>query len=152
MSVGITPLVWSTIAKYGAIAGSFEAACSTLIDWGIDISLKRIERLTYLFGQIGINLRESKILSQANSNGYNINILKKQRVIIAVDGGRTKIRFNKKGRRSSKTHRHGFVGEWMEPKLLTIYVVNEQGQKIRTSSIPITNDGTYSGYEHFLLI
>lgn len=152
MSDGITPLVWSTIAKYGAIAGSFEAARSTLIDWGIDISLKRIERLTYLFGQIGINLRESKILNQRNSNTLNTGILKNQRVVIAVDGGRTKIRFNKKGRRSSKTHRHGFVGEWMEPKLLTIYVVNEQGQKIRTSSIPITNDGTYSGYEHFLLI
>ncbi|AUB43628.1 Site-specific DNA-cytosine methylase (plasmid) [Nostoc flagelliforme CCNUN1] len=35
---------------------------------------------------------------------------------------------------------------------LTIYVVNEQGKKIRTSAIPITNDGTYSGYKEFLLI
>lgn len=40
----------------------------------------------------------------------------------------------------------------MEPKLLTIYVVNEQGKKVRTSSIPITNDGTYSGYQEFLKI
>lgn len=49
-------------------------------------------------------------------------------------------------------YRHGFIGEWMEPKLLTIYVVNEQGKKIRTSAIPITNDGTYSGYKEFLKI
>ncbi|BCL39883.1 hypothetical protein NSMS1_66440 (plasmid) [Nostoc sp. MS1] len=40
----------------------------------------------------------------------------------------------------------------MEPKLLTIYVVNEEGKKIRTSTIPITNDGTYSGYKEFLKI
>lgn len=42
MSEGLTPLVWSTIAKYGAIASSFEAAHTILSDWGIDISLKRI--------------------------------------------------------------------------------------------------------------
>ena len=40
----------------------------------------------------------------------------------------------------------------MEPKLLTIYVVNEQGKKFRTSAIPITNDGTYSGYQRFIQI
>lgn len=152
ISEGISPLVWSTIAKYGAIASSFDAARSTLMDWGINVSLKRIERLTYLFGEIGINLRQSKILNLEMGHLSNSNVLKDQRVVIAVDGGRTKIRFNKKGRRSNKTNRHGFVGEWMEPKLLTIYVVNEQGKKIRTSAIPITNDGTYSGYKEFLKI
>ncbi len=116
MSEGITPLVWSIIAKYGALASSFDAARSTLIDWGINVSLKRIERLTYLFGEIGINLRQSKILNLEMGHLSNSNVLKDQRVLIAVDGGRTKIRFNKKGRRSNKTNRHGFVGEWMEPK------------------------------------
>lgn len=117
------------------------------MDWGINVSLKRIERLTYLFGEIGINLRQSKILNLEIDHLSNSNVLKVQRVVIAVDGGRTKIRFNKKGRRSKKTNHHGFVGEWMEPKLLTIYVVNEEGKKISTSTIPITNDGTYSGYK-----
>lgn len=51
-----------------------------------------------------------------------------------------------------KTNRHGFVGEWIEPKLLTIYVVNEQGKKIRTRDIPVTSDGTYEGYQGFLKI
>ena len=44
MEEGITPLVWSNIAKYGAISSSFEAARKILIDWGINISLKRVER------------------------------------------------------------------------------------------------------------
>jgi len=63
MSEGITPLVWSIIAKYGEAASSFNAARSTLMDWGINVSLKRIERLTYLFGETAINLRQSKILN-----------------------------------------------------------------------------------------
>ncbi len=61
ISEGFTPHVWATITKYGAIAGSFEAARTILIDWGINISLKRIERITYYFGKIGINLRQSKL-------------------------------------------------------------------------------------------
>ena len=39
------------VVQYGAISGCFETARTTLIDWGIKISLKRIERLTYYFGQ-----------------------------------------------------------------------------------------------------
>jgi hypothetical protein len=36
MSEGLTPGVFSKIAQYGAITGSFEAARTTLIDWGIN--------------------------------------------------------------------------------------------------------------------
>jgi hypothetical protein len=149
---GLTPQVWTTITKYGAIAGSFEAARTILTDWGVKISLKRIERLTYYFGKIAINLRQSKLKSLGVGNLPTGNVLKDQRVVIAVDGGRTRIRINKKGRRKLKTNRLGFTGEWVEPKLLTIYTVDEHGKKIRTSSLPITNDGTYLGYEEFLKI
>ena len=149
---GLTPHVWATITKYGAISGSFEAARTILADWGINISLKRIERITYYFGKIGINLRQSKLSSLALGSLPINNLLKDQRVVIAVDGGRTRIRINKKGRRKLKTNRLGFTGEWVEPKLLTIYTVNEHGKKIRTSSLPITNDGTYLGYQEFLSI
>ncbi len=68
-----------------AIAGSFEAACTILVDWGINISLKRIERLTYKFGKIGINLYLSKILNYHLGNLPTGNILKYQRVVIAVE-------------------------------------------------------------------
>ena len=152
MSEGLTPGVLSTVAQYGAMSSSFEAAHTTLVGWGINISLKRIERLTYYFGQRGIDLRNNKLDDLNSGNLLILNTLKDQRVVIAVDGGRTRIRINKKGRRRVKTNRRGFTGEWTEPKLLTIYVVDEQGKKIKTGDIPITNDGTYKGYEEFLKI
>lgn len=111
MSEGLTPLVWSNIAKYGAIASSFEAAHTILGDWGINISLKRIERLTYKFGQIGIDLRQDKISNLQQGKLPDGNMLKDQRVVIAVDGGRSRIRINKKGRKNLKTNKHGFTGE-----------------------------------------
>ena len=152
MEEGVTPLVWSNIAKYGAISSSFDAARKTLTDWGINISLKRVERLTYCFGKIGISLRESKIFNLSIGNLQSGNILKDQRVVIAVDGGRTRIRIDKKGRKNSKTNRHGFTGEWIEPKLLTIYTVDKNGKKNKNGEIPIINDGTYEDYQGFLKI
>ncbi len=53
MDEHLTPLVWSTLAQYGTLSASFAAACDTLKAWGITVSLKRVERLTYRFGQLG---------------------------------------------------------------------------------------------------
>lgn len=53
-------------------------------------------------------------------------------------GGRSRVRINRKGRKNSKTKRYGFIGQWIEPKLFTIYVVDEQGKKVKYD-IPITN-------------
>ena len=59
MEEGITPLVWSTVAEAGTVSGSFAIARSSLKDWGITISLKRVERLTYNFNQRGLSQRQS---------------------------------------------------------------------------------------------
>ena len=152
MSEGITPLVLSTIAEYGTISSSFAVARSTLSQWGIKISLRRIERLTYYFGSLGINQRDLKLYKLEQGTLSTGSVLINQRVVIAVDGGRTRLRINKKGRRHSKTRRHGYVGKWVEPKLLTIYTVDDRGRKIKTDSLPVTNDGTYEDYQGFLKI
>jgi len=127
MSEGITPLVWSAVAEYGTISSSNAYARSTLSNWGLNISIKRIERLSYHFGRLGISQRESKLWKLQQGTLPTGSVLKDQRVVIAVDGGRTRLRVNKKGRRNPKTHRHGYVGEWKEPKLLTVYTVDESG-------------------------
>jgi hypothetical protein len=49
MEEGVTPLVWSNIAKYGAISSSFEAARKTLIDWGINPPFKTYRTIDLLF-------------------------------------------------------------------------------------------------------
>ena len=63
MESGVTPYVWSTVAKYGVINHSFEIARQTLIDWGVKISVKRFSRLTYRFGTEGLSIRNSLILA-----------------------------------------------------------------------------------------
>lgn len=147
----LTPLVWSTIAQQGMLSVSFEAAQSTLLLFGISLSTKRVKRLTYSFGQIGLDIRQSR-LEQLKRGELEIGqTLAGQRVVISMDGGRTRIRRTKKGRRR-KTGWHGYHNEWKEPKLLTIYVVDKKGHKVATAEIPITNDGTYGNVDEFMSI
>ena len=150
MEEGITPLIWSTVAQTGTVSSSFAIARSLLQNWGVSISVKRIERLTYHFNKQGLSLRSSQLFQLKQGTLPVIPVLKNQRVVISVDGGRTRIRGAKKGKRRQNTNRHGYKGEWVEPKLLTIYVVDHQGKRINTTEIPVINDGTYGKLQPFL--
>ena len=152
MESGVTPYLWSTIAKYGTIMTSFEIARESLIDWGVKISLKRIQRLTYKFGGEGLSLRKSKILALDRDLLPTSSSLKDKRVIISVDGGRTRVRIYEQKKPNPQTKRKKYKGEWIEPKLLTIYTVDEKGKKIKNGEVPLVNDGTYGNYQEFLKI
>ncbi|HEY9783266.1 MAG TPA: ISLre2 family transposase [Leptolyngbyaceae cyanobacterium] len=146
----LTPLVWSTLAQYGMLTASFAAARDSLQAWGITMSLKRIQRLTYRFGQVGLFRRQQGVNQLRQGSLPTTSVLKDQRVVISVDGGRTRIRRDKKGKPRQTTNRHGYYGDWTEPKLLTIYVVDEQGKRVNTASLPVTNDGTFGEVESFI--
>lgn len=150
MEEGITPLVWSTVAFNGSVSGSFAIAQKTLADWGIAMSIRRVERLTYHFNQQGLSVRHSQLFHFQTGTLSITPVLKDHRVVISVDGGRTRIRENRAGKRCQQTNRYGYKAEWTEPKLLTIYVVDLQGKRINSTEIPVTNDGTYGKLQPFL--
>lgn len=147
----LTPLVWTTVAKYGLLQASFEAARDTLHAWGIILSTKRIARLTYRFGQSGLNLRQRQLDQLKHGTLPEGRLLAGQRVVVAVDGGRARLRRSKRGRRKANG-RHGYRGEWKEPKVLTIYVVDPDGHKVSTQEIPVTNDGTFGEVDQFMQV
>lgn len=144
LSERVTPLVWATIAEYGTVSPSFATAQRLLTHWGMTLSERRVMRLTYRFGEIGLALRAQKLAQRQAGTLATTSTLRGQRVVISVDGGRTRLRRHKRGKRRAKTQRHGFHGEWREPVLLTIYAVDPQGRKLNTQQIPITNDGTFA--------
>ena len=148
----VTPLVWSKIAEYGTMSHSFETARLTLKDWGIDINIRRIQSLTYSFCKAALSQRRSKIFHLKEGDLEKTNILKDKRVVISSDGGRTRLVEYKSRKRNKKTNRRPYKGEWREPKLLTIYAVDEEGKKIKTGEVPITNDGTFEDSKGFLVI
>jgi hypothetical protein len=147
---GVTPYVWATVAKYGTISHSFETAQKTLSDWGINLSLKRIERLTYQFGQIALSQRNQEIDSYLYEEMASGDALKGKNVVISVDGGRTKIRNSLGKSPNPKTNYFPYNTEWIEPKLLTIYTVDETGKKLKKGELSIVNDGTFGNFQDLL--
>ena len=63
-------------------------------------------------------------------------------VAASTDGGRVRIRKNKRGKKTKKG-RSRYTTDWREPKLIIIYVIGEDGNKER-SSLPIM-DATLNG-------
>ena len=146
----ISHLVWTNAAQQSILHTSFESAQESLRLSGIQLSTRRLRRLTYSFGQIGLNIRQENIKKLKQDKLVSSQILIGQRVVISVDGGRSRIRKIKEDSFNPKTNRYGYQGEWKEPKLLTIYVVDQEGKKITNPAV--TNDGTFGDVEAFMLL
>ena len=151
MEEGVSPLVWSTVAAQGMLSASFAVARTNLSDWGIDLSEQRVQRLSYQFGAVAIQLSEQWIEQLQQGQLPVGETLRGQRVGLSVDGGRTRLRRHKKGKRRANGRR-GYSGEWREPKLFTLYAIDAAGQRINTLELPITNDGTFADVEGFMAI
>jgi len=152
ISERMSPLVRSTIAEHGTLSVSFEAACETLAQMGIVLPAKRAAHITHAFNQAGLQRRQAQ-LEQFQQGLLPVGEqLRGKRVVISVDGGRTRLRRPKRGRKAKGKRYHGYHAEWKEPKLLTIYTLDEQGQKVVSAELPITNDGTFEDVEGFMLI
>ncbi len=146
----LSPLVRSLVAEHGNLSISFAAAYHTLTQIGITMSIKRIARVTHAFNQIGLQRRHHWVEQYCQGTLPTGSLLKGQRIVLSVDGGRTRIRRPKRGRRRKNSQHHGYHAEWREPKLLTIYVVDERGHKVKRGCIPVTNDGTFEKVEAFM--
>jgi len=73
-----------------------------------------------------------------------------RRVAVQIDGGRVRLRENKKRKKNSKKKkgaRQKFDTPWREPKALIIFEFNEQGKMVKKGRQPLI-DGTLLGPDH----
>lgn len=130
-----TPALASEVAQLAAALSSFEDAQARLRQMGIPMSIRRIATVSYHLSQ---RARREQELSGMGIEGS----LGGKRVVISLDGGRIRIRKRKRGKKTKKG-RSRYHTDWREPKLLVIYVVNDQG-RISQEFAPVI-DGTLQG-------
>ena len=130
-----TPGLASEVSLTTVVMGSFEEAGKTLADRGIDLDVSTIRNITMRFAARAKASQESELYEFAET-------VSGRRVVISTDGGRIRIRKNKRGPKTKKG-RNRYSTDWREPKLLIIYVVNEEGRMERTFCPFI--DGTMKG-------
>jgi hypothetical protein len=130
-----TPALASEVAQLAAALASFEDARARLRQMGVNMSIRRIANVAYHFAQ------RARSRQELEGMGIEGSLAGKQ-VVISTDGGRLRVRRNKRGQRTKKG-RSRYHTDWREPKLLVIYVVNEKG-RIAQEFAPVI-DGTLQG-------
>lgn len=130
-----TPLAASDIAQLSTALCSLKEAVFILEQRGRSIDIKTLRTLTYHFAGKARNAQKTEVaLTSEHVAG--------KRCAVSVDGGRIRIRTPKRGKRTAKNRRR-FQADWREPKLLHIWVLDDDGTICRSFAPWI--DGTMKG-------
>ena len=160
-----SPYFQSRVARAVTLAPSIELARQELARQGIDLDIKSVRRITLDCGRNLLNLRERELQAFDEGNLESTNELKGKRVSVQIDGGRTRIRsgilgfepvslptvdisdLNTQGipgrRKRSKKVRRKVLFHWREPKLIRIFVHDDEGNLVKEATS--TLDGTFNG-------
>ena len=130
----VSPAVLDLLAKSAAALGSYHDAKVALDDQGINVSITRISTAVRAVAAQARALR-------TNDPSLRTLELQGRKIVVSVDGGRIRIRQDKKGKKTNKG-RTRYKTDWREPKLLCIYFLDAKGNVDRT--IPPILDGTMS--------
>ena len=127
-----TPAYYSYISMLSILCPSFDIVLQILKDQNISAEYKRIKKIAYHVGEQCFPHRiEIGLKHDENVSG--------KRVIISVDGGRTRLREENPTKKPSTTYkgkRAKFDTPWREPKLFVIHVLEQDGSITKTQ-LPI---------------
>lgn len=130
-----TPGLASEVSVTTVAMSSFEEAEVALADRGICLDVSTIRNIAIRFA--------ARAKAAQRGEWYKFGeTVDGRRVVISTDGGRIRIRKNKRGPKTKKG-RNRYSTEWREPKLLIIYVVDEEG-RMEHKFCPFI-DGTMKG-------
>lgn len=123
----------SQIARTECAMYSLEEAAAWLRDTGgLIVGVKTITRIARRFGQ---RSRSALPAHLQIATAENAGIGERRTLVISVDGGRLRIRRNKRGPPSPKGRRR-YHTDWREPLLLYIYMLKPNGSVDRSFTPP----------------
>lgn len=159
---GVTPGLESRVARQAALCPSLQLAQQELERGGLKLDSKAVRRIAYQCGEGLLSLRKHQLMLWREGELSAGSDFHGQRVTVQIDGGRTKIRgeLQPAAPESEKTNPDGLVledapgrskkqpaktyaADWREPKLVTIFVHDEQGRMVKGSKATV--DGTFLG-------
>lgn len=124
-----SPSCYGLVALLTVICPSFDLAVKVLEQQGITLNYKTVRRISLALGKRSMKYRVLLNVGKTET-------LAGKRVIISVDGGRTRIRIAKQGADNESLKHPKFDTPWKEPKLLVIQEIDKDGQ-INKKSLPI---------------
>lgn len=133
-----SPNYTSIVARSAVAAQSYQLAAADLKEHGIIVTDHGIANVVERLGSEAAARRDTVALAPDDR-------FTGKRVIVAIDGGRTRMREDKAGRMKNDQKIRGFSAPWREPKLLVMAELDEEG-KYRKGTKPIY-EATISGHD-----
>ena len=159
---GCSPALESRVSRQAALCPSLQFAQQELEREGVRLDVKTVKRITYQCGAGLLALRTHELTQWRSGTLPAGEELAGKRVTVQIDGGRTKIRgdlreapptqektdadglrMENAAGRSKQRARRTYDAEWREPKLVTIFVHDDQGRMVKCSRATV--DGTLLG-------
>ena len=147
---GCSPALQYTVARIVALSPSIAVAHKELARQGIRLDKKAVRRIAQQLGMQLLALRQRELLAWRAGELPAGSEFAKRRVVVQIDGGRIRVRENKKRQqkqRRRKGQRQKFHTPWREPKVLTIFEIDQRGKMIKKHRQPLI-DGTLLGPDH----
>jgi hypothetical protein len=119
------------IARQVVLASSYQEAREELSRRNLDIDVSTLVRIATRMGERAVALREEALRRAREEELPAESPVAGKRIRISVDGGRARIRYTHRRGRRKKNGRHGFVLAWREPRLITVDVLDEEGEMDR---------------------
>ncbi len=123
-----TPFLSDKVGFCSALGPSYDLAHQTLSKFGVDVSVSSVRDITNRLANRCFDQGEENLVLEKNES------LAGKKVIISIDGGRTRIRNYIEG--DSDANQLKYETPWCEPKLFVIDVLNNDGQ-IDNYKLPI---------------
>lgn len=128
----------STVTEAGLLCPSLPVAQQMLARQALELDVKTIRRLCRELGEAGLARRGDVSLEGDQP-------LTGATLVLGIDGGRLRERRRKRGRKPATLKRQGYHTHWREPKLFTLYLLDEPGQLVK-SFAPV-HDATLGDHE-----
>ena len=135
-SEGSSPALSSEVSRLAVLLPSFELTRRELARHGVELNIKSIHRITCQLGAEVLSTRKRDLLAWREGRLPVGKELAGKRVGVGIDGGRLRLRECRrpqKGQGKHKTRRRRYKGRWREPKLLTIFELDEKGRMKRNT-------------------
>ncbi len=143
---GQSAALTSLLARQSTLMPSFEHARQDLARRGLKLNIKVVHRSTRRLGEQLLIARRRDLQRYRDGQMPAGSELAGKRVCAQIDGGRVrlrKVRRKQRGKGKNKKQKRRYKGQWREPKVLTIFEIDDKGQMVRKSRARI--DGTFRG-------
>jgi hypothetical protein len=125
-----TPALASEVARQTVRCGSIEEAHQALAERGVQLDRKTVRTLALKVGEEALAQRDARGLAAACSTACSEE-LAGRRIVVSADGGRIRLREGGKCGRKGKKGRRRFRTPWREPKVVTVYTIDDIGRRDR---------------------